>query len=53
MTWYDANNYCETLNGHLVEVFDDATENFLSSTAYNYGIFVWWLGATDEENVSK
>ena len=52
MNWYDAKEYCESLNGFLAEIHNAETQNLLATHAATLTTANWWLGATDEENVS-
>jgi len=50
MTWYEARDYCESLDAYLAEVPNAETQNILASHAATLSPANWWLGATDEEN---
>ena len=53
MNWYDALEYCKGLDAYLAEVHDNETQILLETQAALLPPTNWWLGATDEENVSK
>ena len=52
MNWYDALQYCKGLDAYLAEVHDNETQILLETQAALLPPTNWWLGATDEENVS-
>ena len=52
MTWYNAKYYCESHGAHLAEVPNNETQNFLANYAANIKPASWWLGGTDDKNVS-
>jgi len=52
MTWYNAKYYCESFGAHLAEVPDIETQNFLANYAATIKPASWWLGGTDDKNVS-
>ena len=53
MTWYEAIDYCKAMDAYLAEVLNDKTQNLLAAQALLEKKSMWWLGASDEENVSK
>ena len=59
MTWYDAIEYCQSLDAYLAEVLNNETQILLETQASllppnSLGApHNWWLGASDEENVSE
>ena len=54
MTWYEAVDYCKGLDGYLAEVLNAETQSLLVAQAelLSQTQRHWWLGASDEENVS-
>ena len=46
MTWYDANDYCLRLGGHLATITSQEEDDFLSNLAVN----TYWLGGTDRDS---
>ena len=53
MTWYDAIEYCQGLDAYLAEVLNNETQILLETHASLLPPTNWWLGASDEENVSN
>ena len=53
MTWYRAVDYCKDLDAYLAEVLNDETQALLATEASLLPPTNWWIGASDEENVSK
>ena len=53
MTWYDAIEYCQSLDAYLAEVLNNETQILLETHASLLPPTNWWLGASDEETVSK
>ena len=53
MTWYDAIEYCQSLDAYLAEVLNNETQILLETHASLLPPTNWWLGASDEENVSE
>ena len=53
MTWYEAVDYCKGLDGYLAEVLNAETQTLLATQASLLPLANWWLGASDEETVSK
>ena len=53
MTWYDAVKYCQSLDAYLAEVLNNETQILLETHASLLPPTNWWLGASDEETVSK
>ena len=53
MTWYDAIEYCKGLDAYLAEVLNNETQVLLETQASLLPPTNWWLGASDEENVSE
>ena len=53
MTWYDAIEYCKDIkDAYLGEVLNAETQTLLYYSASALPPTNWWLGASDEENVS-
>jgi hypothetical protein len=46
--WAAAEADCITQGGHLVSVHDQATQDFLTSTAFDIAGGDWWLGLNDQ-----
>ena len=49
MNWYDAYDYCESLDGYLAEVTNLEIQSVLEAHATNLSPTNWWLGATDNQ----
>ena len=52
MTWYEAIDYCKAMDAYLAEVLNDETQTLLETQVKLLPPSNWWLGASDEENVS-
>ena len=52
MSWYDAVDYCKAMDAYLAEVLNAETQTLLVAQAELLPPTNWWLGASDEENVS-
>ena len=48
----DANIFCKGLDAYLAEIFNDETQTLLETQVKLLPPSNWWLGASDEENVS-
>ena len=53
MSWYDAVDYCKAMDAYLAEVLNAETQALLVAQAELLRPTNWWLGASDEENVSS
>jgi len=51
MSWHEANDYCDSLGGHLATATSDAENQFLFKTFGQDHVI--WLGATDEDEEGK
>ena len=52
MTWYEAIDYCKAMDAYLAEVLNPETEALLDAQVRLLPLSNWWIGASDEENVS-
>ena len=48
MTWFEAKDYCESLDAYLAEVLDNEIQTFLESHAKTLSPTNWWVGAIDQ-----
>ena len=48
----DTNIFCKGLDAYLAEVLNDETQTLLETQVKLLPPSNWWLGASDEENVS-
>jgi hypothetical protein len=52
MDWHRAVDYCKDLDAYLAEVLDNEIQTLLATEASLLPPTNWWIGASDEENVS-
>ena len=52
MTWYQAYDYCKSLDAYLAEILNNETQILLETYAADLPPTNWWIGATDEQSVS-
>ncbi len=43
-----AESDCVSMGGHLASIHDQATQDFIVSSAYGIAVGEWWVGGTDE-----
>ena len=48
MTWFEAKDYCESMDAYLAEALNSETQNFLETHAKSLSPMNWWLGAIDQ-----
>ena len=48
MTWFEAKDYCESMDAYLAEALNSETQNFLETHAKSLPPMNWWLGAIDQ-----
>lgn len=48
LTWEDANNYCNELNGHLVTITTEDEQKFIETLLENGGQKQYWIGMKTE-----
>lgn len=49
MLWHDAEEYCESIGGHLVTIKDEEENKFVGNMVGNAGVTYAAIGFTDEE----
>ena len=54
MSWKEARNYCKSLNpwADLAEIHNEETNTFLHSIIKEKSFDYWWIGGSDEKEVS-
>ena len=52
MTWYQAYDYCKSLDAYLAEILNNETQILLETYAADLPPTNWWIGATDQQSVS-
>ena len=48
MTWFEAKDYCESMDAYLAEALNSETQNFLETHSKSLSPMNWWLGAIDQ-----
>ena len=50
LSWEEAQNYCESIGGHLVTINDKEEQDFISDMLSTASKKYYWLGGTKDEN---
>ena len=55
MSWYEAQNFCNSSNSHLVEIMNQKQLQYIRDKAYEFERETnkkrdWWIGSTDRNS---
>ena len=58
MSWHDAQNFCNSENAHLVEIFSQEQQDYMVMKAFEAELLTgsereWWIGLTDDNSEGR
>ena len=49
LTWIEANEFCQSLGGHLVTITSESEQNFIENLLKNHSKNFYWLGGYEDQ----